>query len=493
MKPIILMMILALSLIGCGKKIESSSKEVSISKASSLLDAGEYESAIQVLEPLHNANPDDPEVGKKLLHAYAGAGSFEALKVASIWKEIEVILDDIKEKQKEKLKKASLESVSSLLSEVERILQPIPELSELQVKRLNQAIRLYQDLGMTVENAGKYNNFKWGVLHTYRLAITIKSIVSSVRRSQAEEPENFKAIEKLVLPKLKMIGQDLFMAYKLYSNSFDKIKKITESIDKILAKTIKDENFKLKINTLAKNEGEFFKSLINDNIKAASSLLNMLGDIYQNNGHKERVKALVKKLPEQELKDSLKRTEQLLKIFIAQFNEDHPEVENKLRSIFTDELKTEVLEAIKQSLKVKNTDPLKELLSSKKPEVEVLKSYYLILKGDFDESDLEENIKIEVENLKKKVDLEMLKAELEEIINDLKKDTKVVELGAEALIAKNEEQLRLRKEALEVEIGKIKEDLSDLTDELKENLGAEDHDAEAEAEIIQDVKNLVEN
>lgn len=495
MKQIILLMVLSLVLAGCGKKIDSSSKDVSVSKANALLDSGNFEGAILVLEPLHEGNPGDQDVSSKLLHAYAGAGSFEALKVAEIWKEIESIIEDIKKEQKDKLKKASVEDADKLMGEIERILKPIPELTDLQKKRLDQAIKLYKDLGMTVENAGKYNNFKWGVLHTYRLAINVKAIVSSVRKSNQESGKiDIKAIEKLVMPKLKLMGQDLFMAYKLYSNSFDKIKKVTDSIDKILAKTIKDENFKLKINTLAKDESEFFKNLINDNIKASSSLLSMLGDIYHNNGHKDKVKELVKKLPTaEELKETQKRIEHLVKVFIDQFNSDHPEVEGKLKSIFTEQLKLDVLDAVKLSLKARNTNPLKELLETKKPEVEVLKSYYLILKGDLEASDLEENLKAEVDVIKKKVDLEMLKSELKEIAEAFKADAKVVELGGEALLAKNKEQLNARKAVLEIEINKIRDDLDGLTDELKENLNAEDADKETQKEIVQEVKVLVEN
>lgn len=496
MKHIMLwMMVMSLSLTGCGNKVDSSSKDVSVSKANSLLDAGNFEGAILVLEPLHEGNPSDPEVSNKLLHAYAGAGSFETMKVAEIWKEIDSIIDDIKKEQKNHFKKATSEDADRLLAEIERILKPIPELSDLQKKRLDQAIKLYRDLGMTVETAGKYNNFKWGVLHTYRLAINVKAIVSSVRQSNQESGKiDIKAIEKLVMPKLKLMGQDFFMAYKLYSNSFDKIKKVTDSIDKILSKTIKDENFKLKINTLAKDEGEFFRSLINDNIKASSTLISMLGDIYHNNGHKEKVKDLVKKLPTQEeLRETQRRIETLVKVFIDQFNTDHPEVEGKLKAIFTEQLKIEVLESVKLSLKARNTNPLKELLESKKPEVEILKSYYLILKGDLEASDLQEDLKAEVEIIKKKVDLEMLKAELKEIAEAFKQDAKVVEVGAEALVNKNKEQVKVRKETIEIEINKIRDDLDGLTDELKENLNAEDADKETQKEIVQEVKELVEN
>lgn len=495
MKQIIFLMCLMFVLVSCGQKVDHSAKEASIANASKMMDAGDFEAAITVLESVHHSNPDDMDISIKLLHAYSGAGSFEALKVAQIWKDIQEELQVIKNEEKAKLDKSVLKSADNLVANLEKTLKPIPELSEKQLQRLDQAIDLYNELGMTVETAGKYNNFKWGALHVYRLAINVKSVVSAVRKNTSEGDKlNLKAIEAVVMPKLKIMGRDLFLAYKLYSNSFDKIKKITDSIDKLIGKTIKDENFKLKISTIAKDEGEFYKSLINDNIKASSVLLSKLSDIYHNNGHKDKVKDLVGKLPsEEELKETQKRIEGLVKVFIDQFREDHPEVESKLKSIFTEQLKIDVLESIKLSLKARNTDPLKELLESKRPEMEVIKSYYLILKGEFEESSLEEDLKAEVNALKSKVDLEMLKIELKEIAEALRQDSKVVELGADAIMHQNKEKLEARKVKLEADIKKITDDLDCITDELKENIKAEDPDKETEEQIHQEVKTFVEN
>src|SRR5690606_34288350 len=131
----------------------------------------------------------------------------------------------------------------------------IPEINIKQKLRLNQAIDLYQGLGFRVDNAGKDNNFKWGTLHIYRLAINLKQMVQEAKQIQTEsEGIDLKAVEMAMIPKLKVIGQDIFMAYKLFSNSFEKIKKITDNVDHIIAKTVNDKNFKLKVNTLAKSE-----------------------------------------------------------------------------------------------------------------------------------------------------------------------------------------------------------------------------------------------
>jgi hypothetical protein len=497
------LLLFALFTTACGKKMDLSSQEKTMSEAQAQIDKGHYEKAITTLEALRMSHPNNEEIKIKLLHSYAGAGSFEAMKVVSIWKEIEILLDDYKKQQKEKLKASAKLGLDNFASELEKVLAPIPELSSQQKVRLTQAIELYQELGFKVETAGKYNNFKWGTLHIYRLAVNLKELVQETKRLQhGSDKLNLKAIEKAMVPRLKVLGQDIFMAYKLYANSFDKIKKITESIDKIIAKTVKDESFKLKINTLARSEGEFFKCLLKDNIDAASVLIRKLADIYHENGHKEKLDSLLKKaLPsEEEVKKSQKRIETVVKLFINNFTEEHPEFEEKLKSIFNEKLKQEVIAAVKESIKVKNTSPLKELMSSKSPEIEVLNSYYLILKEEIKASEVEEEIREELDSLRSKVDLEMLKSELKIIAAELKiiaaelrEDSKVVELGAEALVHKNRDLLQERKETLEKEIKWLEKYLGDLTADLKQSKEAENPDQEEMNEIIIETKTFVDS
>jgi hypothetical protein len=483
-----------LAIAGCGKNVKHSDHEMKMASVQSQLDSGHYEAAIQKLEVMRIASPENEEM--KLLHSYAGAGSFEAMKVISVWKEVEQILKDIRKENEARVEKSLKANVDAMAGQLERVLEPIPELSAHQKKRLNQAIALYQELGFKVETAGKYTNFKWGTLHVYRLAVTVKDLVKEARRVQAESKKvDLKAIEKVVLPRMKIMGQDIFMAYKLFSNSFDKIKKITDSVDIIIAKTIKDDNFKLKINTLAKSEGEFFKSLLKDNVSAASVLVRKLGDIYHEKGVEARVKDSLKaNLPsEQEVRDSAKKIEVLVRIFIEKFTDENPQIEDKLKSIFTEDLKRDLIAAAKNSIKVKNTSPLKALLESKKPEIEILNSYFMLLKSEVKESDLEENIQVEIDGLKKKVKLELLKEELEKIGEDLKPELKVVEAGAEALLHRNEEQLVERQKFLKGEINDLKEYLGNLSKGLKESLNAENPDEEKMDQIIEETKELVES
>jgi hypothetical protein len=496
MKFNVTILLIALSVAGCGKKVDHDSKATTLSAVEAQLNNGEFEKAIETLESLKANHPNDEQIKIKLLHSYAGAGSFEALKVVSIWKEVEGLLKELRKSQEDDLKASAKQSLDNFAIELEKLFAPIPELSPKQKLRLNQAITLYQELGFKVETAGKYNNFKWGTLHIYRLAVTLKELVKEAKEIQVEgDSINLKAIERAMIPKLKVIGQDIFMAYKLFGNSFDKIKKITESIDKIVAKTVNDKDFKLKVNALAKSEGEFFSSLIQDNINAASVLVKKLGDIYVENGHQERLQNLVKTaLPsEQEIKASERRIEALVKVFIKNFTSENPEIEERLKSIFTESLKQQIIASAKESIKVKNTNPLKELLASKKPEIEVLNSYYLLLKNEVKASDIEEELKDELESLKKKVDLELIKEELKAISEALKEDTQVIKLGAETIMYSTRDQLLERQKLLKKETKWLEKYLGDLNQDLKQSIESENPDQEEMDKIIQETKIFVES
>jgi hypothetical protein len=489
MKMSVLLLSGVLLLSACGNKVDHSNEARAISSVQAMLDNGKYDSAISSLEALRLQYPNSEEIKTKLLHAYAGAGSFEAIKVIDIWKEIQANLKELKEEKKNA-------GIKEMVARLETIVEPIPELTVAQKKRLNQAIDLYAELGMDVETAGKYNNFKWGTLHVYRLAVTVKALVAEVKvATQTENGKvDTKAIETAVIPKIKTMGQDIFMAYKLFSNSFDKIKKITDSVDKLIAKTVNDETFKLKINTLAKNEEDFYSSMINDNISAVSVLVKKAGEMYRENDYQFRIDNIKNALPsEVELKDSEQRILALVRVFIEQMNSKHPEIESKLKSIFNTNLKEQILKAAELSIKAKNTEPLKVLLDSKQPEIEVLKSYYLVLKDELDESNLGDGVKQEVELLKMKVNKEVLKAELKEIGLLLNSDGRVLGAGVESILLKDKASLEERQKAISGEIKELDQYLGDLVKGVDDSLKAENPDKEVMEDIIEETKVLVES
>lgn len=462
-----------------------------------LLNQGNYEPAIKILEPRHAANPQDPEVNKKLLHAYAGAGGFEALKVVSIAKEVENLFKEFKLTQEDDAKKELKAQALILLTQLEKALEPIPNLTQAQKNRLDQAINFYGEIGLKLETAGNYNNFKWGTLHVWRLAVNLKELISELK-VQSTQDLDIKMVEKIVLPRVELMGQDLFKTYQLYSHSFDKIKKITDGLNKIIGKTINDKDFKLKVSTLATSEGEFYEQLAKDNIKVASSILNKISDLYRTGGYEKGVKVTTKKnLPsEAEILESGKRIETLVKVFVEGFAKENPEIEAKLRSIFTEQLKVEIIEAAKLSIKQRNTQPLALLLDSKRPELEPLKGYYLVLTQQIKSSDLEESVKEEIEALKKKVDLELLKAELKVLSQDFNKELAFVEQDGNAAFKKSSEKIEARKGQLRSQIKELEDYLNDLGKEYQEGLNIPSSDKvldKQDAEkISKEIKEFVE-
>ncbi len=496
MKVSLPILILALSLSGCGEKVDNNSRQSTLAAVEAQMNSRKFEEAIPTLERLKVRYPKDDEIKIKLLHAYAGAGSFEALKVVEIWKEFEVNIDLFESNIKKDSGLSLKDFLPKLASEIENLLRPIPNLTKKQKRRLDQAIALYQELGFKIETAGRYNNFKWGTLHIYRLAIGIKELVQDVKVTAQEGNEiDLKAIEKAIIPRLSIIGKDIFMAYQLFGNSFDKVRKISASIDKIIAKTINNDSFKLQVNTLARTELEFYESLLRDNIAAASVLVRKLVEVYRDEGYGEQIGVVVNNtLPTAEdLNQAQRRIEALLKVTLTNFLTNNPELEQRLKSIFNEELKKSVISAAKQSLEVKNTEPLKNLLASRRPDLDILRNYYLLLKGEVQASDLEANINAELEILRRKIDLELLKDELKIIANSLDSDTLIIQLGAAAITYRTKELLQDRKKVIEREIEQLRNYLSPLVEDLRDSTQAPNHDQGKMNRIIQETIDFVES
>lgn len=372
---------------GCGKNIDHSANEKEISTAQYLIDNKKFEEAINILEPLSNENPKDKKIKLKLFHSYAGAGTFEALRVLAIWRKIEVALKEFRQpSDKETI------SVSLFIQELEKLLAPIPKLTAKENIRLAQAINLYQEMGLEIEAVGRYRNFKWGALHIYRLAVNLKEIIHLVQVYVPEEGEvDLRGLEKVFIPKVGTFGRDFFMSYQLFSKSYPKIQKVSDYLDRVIAKTI-NKKFKLKINTLTIDEDEFFKQFLRDNIEGFSILLKKLFDVYkthdQKNNSKEKLEALFK---------------MTMKILV----DAKTEIDESLQKIFTHDFKTKIATGIKDSIRLKSAAPLKELLALKQHEFSVLRNYYLILKGEIDESGIEDSIRDDIRRLGDQIEREI--------------------------------------------------------------------------------------
>jgi hypothetical protein len=445
---------------GCGRNIQNSPAVNALSTAQAQLDSRQFEKAIETLERIQNTNPQNEEIKIKLFHSYAGAGGFEALKVMGIWLEFEVLFKKFRQYQESNsANQSESPDFTKLVTQIKKLLAPIPKLTNRQRNRLNQAIELYQGLEYKLENAGRYSNFKWGTLHVFRLAVNIKELVNEIDVFLLNDHSiELKEIENIIIPKLKVSAKDILMAYKLFGFSYHRLKIFTESLDKIIASIVKNKDFKLKVNTSAKDENEFFRSLIQDNIQTASILTKKIVNVYLKDDDDEK-----NLLSKEDLKNEI-RLETFIQVLIEKVISRTPDIETRLQSIFNESLKLDFVKATEESLKLNNTDPLKDFLTMKRAEVEILRSYYSLLKKEIQETDLEDHIKDEIRNLNHKVDLEILKDESVIIIDALKRDIRIIKLRTGTVVFKDREQLIKRKTILDNEISELNKFLQNVGD-----------------------------
>lgn len=421
--PLLQLLILIVIFTGCGKKIEHNSQDSRLAKANAYINHKKFEKAVDVLEKLHQEDPYNKNIQSKLMHAMAGAGGFESLKLLKVGKEIEKLIKEFTERLERQMiydrrvvvreiepedssgntlmksehinsrnnkRKTEEDTESSqsldIIKGVEKLLEPVPNLNKRQLEYLDQAISLYQKFDIEVLNTSEYSNFKWATLHVFRMAVNIKKLVTNFQIvcPQGDSCDLFK-FQILIIPGFSSFGLDLFMSYKLYEHSFDRIKDYPKAIDKIIAYLIKDKKFKLQVNTKAKNINEFYSSLIKDNSQGVNRFIKKSLDLYVHN---------------EQTQETSKKVQALFQLFLENILKKNTDMESDLKDIFTDELKGKALESINLVLKKKSFDPVSELLKSKGHEMDVLTTYYKVVLGELSESEIPEQIRIDVEKLK---------------------------------------------------------------------------------------------
>lgn len=369
----------------CGKRINKSGEEESISKSEQLINDRQYEEALTILEKLHQKNPQDQTIRTKLLHATAGAGGFEALTLISVAQEVEKQVKVFKKNLENLMDQQKSENPYDMIKEIEKVFKPIPYLSAKQSKRLDQAIALYQDFDIDPEQVENYSNFKWGALHVFRMAVNMKLTIKAFRTILPEgESANIEKIELILIPGLGSFGQDLFMSYRLFGSSFDRIQEYSKSIDKVIGYIIKSKNFKLKVNTKARTQAQFYYSLLRDNTQGADVVIRKILDEYIENDQTQATRA---------------RIESLIRLSLQNILGRNRDMETGLGGIFSDDLKKSMQIAIERSLEHGNFNPLREFFHSEEPGIRALVGYFKVITGEIVHSDLPEDIRAEVEAL----------------------------------------------------------------------------------------------
>lgn len=474
--------------VGCGQKSHQDQTSESMVQALMLLDQRNFDGAIAKYEEIIKDNPANEEAKIKLFHAYAGAGGFEALTLVDVLKTAEDKLTEIKNREKSKLEskisQKETEVVDNSLDQLEQVLIKVPTLSAKQKINLNKAICLYEELGLKIETAGKYNNFKWGTLHAFRLAVNLKEIIVGLKNSKDENQKyNLKVVEKILLYRGKEMGTDIYQVIKLYSHSYEKFKLIHEKVESLIGKTLKNPDFKFKINDLAKSEKEFYESFLKENIKVVSQIVNQYVEAYQN-----EIKRLVSVSddilpPEVDVEHTRVRLQALITLAVRLFTIDQPDIEVALKELFSAETKQELYQALINSIKSESTSPLKEFLLANDGKLKSVITYVKLLLNDINEDGVADEIKNELNALKAKVNEELLKEELE-------KTNQAIKLAEEAVKEQTELMNEMDKALLEAHRASLNERIQEIEEYLKSPL--EELNSALKSKIVKEDQNQID-
>lgn len=499
MKSIALVLASFLLFAACGKKTTSADGK-KLAAINSQLNARDYEGAIESLESLQKEN-SDPEIKIKLAHAYAGAAGYETINFT-------VTLDKVSHTETKGWERRTTKEV---LAKVVAAMEPIPTLSPKQKRRLDQSIDLYKELGFSPYTATKEVNFKWGVLHTYRLLTTLKSLILTAKSLAFEEVQmSNEEIEKVAIEHFESMAKDFFDSYLLYVNSYDKLKGIAAKFEEMMQKmsAMKDLKIELAINYSGntevkskeyKDHVEFINDFFAMNSKFTAILVRKAIKLFEAGDYQVAIKdILTNDVPsEEQVLESENKIAILLETFVRQTYSANPIVDYTLKKVFTPALEIEVRDAVNLAVKKRNSEPLKKLYESKSTEMSLLRTSYQIYVKEAQKQKIDQVITEELASLRQYIDAEAIKRKSGVMAQDALADGEVLKNGVEAIIPQeqkmlDEEQKRLEEDQkqLEKDQQSIKKDIERELEKDEQNYQEGYQNAKDEADELSDELNI---
>ncbi len=498
-------------LVSCGKKTKDDVGQ-ELSTANAYLNSKDYNSAIDVLQSALDNYPDSKELKVKMAHAYAGAGGFEALVFAGV-------LRDLGETN-------LAGNIKGFLDNIEIALAKLPSLSTDQKEKLDNAIKFYKSLGYDPFKTTKEVNFKWGVLHTYRLLVTVKEM-AMYTKIVLKDNSNYTEddIQKFFITKLDVMAQDFYKSYQLFRHSFDKLSLIALKAEDLIQNTISDDEFKIKVDARADNYRDFASDFIQDNKEIISlaiariadkiDLLDIEGSIRKialsveegKNKIASNTKEKIDKVSG-EIKDSIDSAgieESLVKLKKS-FNNNQEDVEKRiiklsilarlfignvvldntdhideLSYIFNYRLKQDYKSAVALALQEKSLRPINDFFNNNSSSVYTLGKTWKILSNSYNKYEMSEFVDPEVEVLLSYIDREELKI--------LTEKSNLVAKKVEKSIMDGTGELELENGAIVEDVmNQVDYDVNDFIDS-SENTSAEVQEIIEETEAILYKKN----
>lgn len=451
----------------------------SYAQAMQAMNQKNYEEAVVALEKVVAEYPNSPEAKRRLMHAYAGAAGFESMKfrnqIEDVKKRLESSefkssLSELEEFQRQHssvsridlslLRKLRKVTVSRRLKE---LFSSIPTLSPRQTERLAQALRMYKDLGLSPKTSSKEDNFKWGVLFSYRILVNLKLQFDSLDKTVSQSSKaGWESHKELTLKSSKQIIEDAKFAYTLFKYSYTKLSKITDAIDKFLKKAT-NGRFHGEMIVEAKSVGELLSRFMLENRDLTADFTATIEEKFENSGLAQMAEEIFDRVknesPEYEYRKD--RIRAIVRKSIDLMNQEHSkEIDGAV--LISKKVWSE-LEPYLNSIEEEGSfDEIKKLLRDHRSELNYLKRLAKDLLDEERMVDLHAQLRPQLEALREMVDREQVIIFLEK--------ARLLEAESKAL---GNQYLYLLRPQLKLLEKQLKAKGKNIEDLLDESLGQE--------------------
>ncbi|RYZ98031.1 MAG: hypothetical protein EOP11_21200, partial [Proteobacteria bacterium] len=446
MKNSHLALLLSLSLLSaCANKAQPGVEgEASFITASQQINERKYADAIPALEELNRRHPKSLEIRRKLMAAYAGLAGFESAAFKEKMERLVSKADTFKGKSLKNefenfrrevraganLDAATLEKfrVYMVTGELRELMEDLPALSPSQFSRLNQAIRLYDE--NEADNANNADdNFRWGVLHAYRIVMTVKHMTITLDDIAKDPSKSSKGdLEKLMVTAGDQIWRDSLSSYKLFKGSYAKVQGLSAAVDRLV---LKASGAKLRSELLdeSRDTGDILTAFAMDNKEIVGKLVARFSDDADTVDLDSTMKLAFTEFKNEspEVQYRKMRIRAITQVFIDDLKQKHQGDVNEaqyLSKAFFQELSG----AFKAAKETKRLAPLQALLRDQRSQFHRLTEIGRLILSDIKDAGLVGELKPHVLALRDRVDREqllILKAKGEALLADGK------ELGLE--------------------------------------------------------------
>jgi hypothetical protein len=493
-----LAMLVSLSILSaCANKGQNGAEaDAGFASATQSLNERNYSAAITSLEALKRQYPESKEIRRKLMHAHAGLAGFEAaafkekverlaakaekFKGKSLKEEFESFRRDLRAGKDLDASTLQKFRVYRVTGELRELMDDLPTLSKEQFSHLNQAIHLYEEMGVDPSANSPDDNFRWGTLHAYRVTVTLKHVVVSLDEiARNPQGQSRGDVERMLVSAGDQMWRDSLSAYKLFKHSYTKVRTVSAATERFVEKTT---GYRLRGELMNESNdvADILRSFVQENKEQVSALVARFEDFAEMTDVDGTLKRAFSELREEspEVQYRKMRIRAITQVFINELKESRggeiAEAKYLSQNFFR-----ELSQAFREAKEAKRLSPVQQLLRNERGELHRLVEIGRLLLNDVKDSNIRAELKPEVTALADLVDrqqLEILKATGETLATEAKILGVEYRAGLIDLTRITEERLRARGKSTE-EL--LKGELGEEYRAFRSSLHMKDEDLEA--------------